>query len=616
MDVAPLEQRLSHDLPDHPRLLWIADGPSAVTDRIASDPALEITWRQVRDAADGMVDGAPLKRELTGRRLLGVSRQFLKRMLYLGAAWRVTGEPRYADQARAEMLAVAAFPDFNPSHFLDVAEMTAGLAIGYDWFHDALDDETRATLRTAIIDKGLKASLADHWFITAENNWNQVCHGGLVLGALAVAEHEPQLAARIIARAVDNLPHAMKHYQPDGAYPEGPMYWEYGTSYNVLLIDALEQALGESFGLIDQPGFLNTADYYLHVTGPTGRFFNYADGGDRRPPSPAQAWLARRRGEPALARDDARLLQALGPIDPVNQSHRLLPLMLVWAPSFADLPEPALHSYLGRGRSDMAVHRDGWHGEAVWVGLKGGTPSANHGHMDVGQFVLDADGIRWSVDLGSQDYNGLESRGMNIWNSAQESDRWKVFRYNNHAHSTLTVNGQLQHARGFAPIIQHAAAREETPAHSVIDMSAVYPDQLAHARRGVMLLADGQVLVQDEVRSPRDADGATTIRWVMNAPGELEAADPGEAVLTADGQRLHLRLLGRDAPPTFTAWPLEPPNPWDAENPGLQRVGFEVTLQPGEQATWAVLLTPGSRADAATAPALQPLADWSPPLEK
>jgi hypothetical protein len=48
------------------------------------------------------------------------------------------------------MLAVAAFADWNPSHFLDTAEMTAGLALGYDWFAD-LSAATRATVRQAMI---------------------------------------------------------------------------------------------------------------------------------------------------------------------------------------------------------------------------------------------------------------------------------------------------------------------------------------------------------------------------------------------------------------------------------------------------------------------------------
>ena len=56
-----------------------------------------------------------------------------------------------------EMKAVAAFPDWNPSHFLDVAEMTNALAIGYDWLYDDLTPTDRATIRAAIVEAGSEA---------------------------------------------------------------------------------------------------------------------------------------------------------------------------------------------------------------------------------------------------------------------------------------------------------------------------------------------------------------------------------------------------------------------------------------------------------------------------
>lgn len=51
------------------------------------------------------------------------------------------------------------FP-WNPSHFLDVAEMTGGLAIGYDWLYDDLSPESREKIRQAIVAKGLGPALA------------------------------------------------------------------------------------------------------------------------------------------------------------------------------------------------------------------------------------------------------------------------------------------------------------------------------------------------------------------------------------------------------------------------------------------------------------------------
>ncbi len=63
---------------------------------------------------------------------------------------------------------------------------------------------SRAIIRQAIVDKGLKKgddpSLPDTGWYKAEMNWNQVCFGGLTLGALAVAEDEPALAQKMLAQ--------------------------------------------------------------------------------------------------------------------------------------------------------------------------------------------------------------------------------------------------------------------------------------------------------------------------------------------------------------------------------------------------------------------------------
>ena len=51
---------------------------------------------------------------------------------------KITEKSIIPDYPRLLMLDMSKFEDWNPSHFLDVAEMTAGLAIGYDWLYDEL----------------------------------------------------------------------------------------------------------------------------------------------------------------------------------------------------------------------------------------------------------------------------------------------------------------------------------------------------------------------------------------------------------------------------------------------------------------------------------------------
>ena len=120
-----------------------------------SDPQLKAIWEAVRLTADHMLTEPVVVHRKDGRRLLGRSREALGRMMHLGFAFRLTGDKRYADRAMAEMKAMAAMPDWNPSHFLDTAEMTLAIAVGYDWLYEQLSPELRQASREAIEKKGL-----------------------------------------------------------------------------------------------------------------------------------------------------------------------------------------------------------------------------------------------------------------------------------------------------------------------------------------------------------------------------------------------------------------------------------------------------------------------------
>ena len=86
----------------------------------------------------------------------------------------------------------------------------------------------------------------------------------------------------------------------------------------------------------------------------------------------------------------------------------------------------------------VALIRTGWDkGEGFYVGIKGGTASANHAHMDAGSFVFEAQGVRWAQDLGMQEYYSLEKEGVRLRNGDQDGQRWDVFRYNNFVHNTF-----------------------------------------------------------------------------------------------------------------------------------------------------------------------------------
>ena len=173
-------------LPSHPRLFWTAKDEAGVRERIASDRQIGAIWEAVRITADAMLTEPTVVYRKDGRRLLGRSREALSRMMHLGFAFRLTGDKRYATRAMAEMKAMASMPDWNPSHFLDTAEMTLAIAVGYDWLFDQLPPELRQASREAIEQKGLGPYVGARnkpGWEHGRNNWNQVCHAGMVAGA-------------------------------------------------------------------------------------------------------------------------------------------------------------------------------------------------------------------------------------------------------------------------------------------------------------------------------------------------------------------------------------------------------------------------------------------------
>ncbi len=618
---AALEQvrlAISRAPASHPRLLADAAAFAALRQRLATEPLQRALADALLRQAEALTTVPPVTYTKQGRRLLSQSRTAVKRIVLLATAYRLSGEALHLARGRQEMLAAAAFPDWNPAHFLDVGEMTFALAIGYDWLYDGLDAEARQTIRDAIVKKGviLPETTQHKAWVNASNNWGQVCHGGLVAGALAVLEDEPELAATTVHRALQNVPRAMAAFAPNGSYPEGPGYWSYGTTYNVLLIAALESVLGTDFGLSLAPGFSQTGEYLPLATGPSGQTFNYADGGAGRGVEPALFWLARRFARPDWLLQDNALLTShsarLSAKDAAGGGDRFLPLLLLWLDhTSADAPVRMPLHWSSGGHVPISLHRSSWTDpQAVFVGLKGGSPKAPHGQMDTGSFVLDADGARWALDLGAEDYFGIESRGMKLWSSEPGSDRWTIFRQSNRGHNTLVIDGQSQQVGGNGTIVRFSTA----PAwpHSVVDLSSLYAGQAKAVLRGVALLPSGRVLIRDHLAG---LVAGSNVRWGMITGGTPTLGDGPILDLAKGTGRLRLEARLPVAPRWQTYETAKPPNEWDSRNPGTVMVGFTAVAPASGVLDLAVLCTPGSRLETAVpddAELTKAPLEWSP----
>lgn len=605
-------------VPEHPRILMLKGEENTLKSKIAAEPLLASLHKAILQESDRMLPQPVLTRNQIGRRILHTSREAIRRVLYLSYSFRMTGDDKYLRRAEKELLAMVALTDWNPSHFLDVAEMTTAVSIGYDWLYPNLGETSRKQIAAAIRDKGIAPSLNEEkcWWLRGTNNWNQVCNGGITFGALALYEEQPEASAALINRALASIRQPMAVYANNGAYPEGYGYWIYGTTYNVLFIDLLETIYRKDFGLCEIPGFLKTATFMQHMEGtakalnklgtpktleratesrqPSLQCFNFADNGASCVVNPVMYWFAGKAGNPSLVwreLDKLRMLETRQ--DASLTKDRFLPMLLVWS---KDLPleavkTPVERMYTGQGQSALSIMRTSWDADnAIFLGVKGGTPNESHAHMDAGSFVMEANGVRWAMDFGAQDYNSLESAGVDLWNMKQESQRWDVFRYNNMAHNTLTVNGRKQLITGNAPIEN---ITEQSGRMSVsLDLTPLYNTEMESLKRGAGIINDRYVLVQDEYRT---GNQPATIRWNMLTAAEPQVVDNHTIVLTSGNEKLTLRSDDALSVRART-WDTQSPNSFDASNEGTVFVGFEFTVPANTQKRINVYLIPGDNA--------------------
>ena len=575
-------------LPAHPRILLKKGEEKKLMKQVKKDAMWLDIHNSILEAADEMIPRPTNERIKTGLRLLSISRENLRRVFILSYAYRTTGQEKYFKRAEEEMLKAASFEDWNPSHFLDVAEMTMALAIGYDWLYAKLSADSKKIIETAIIEKGLNPSYdTNPWFVTAENNWNQVCHAGMTYGALAVWEKNPELSSRVLNRAIEYIRIPMEHYAPDGAYPEGVGYWDYGTSFNAMFLSAVEKIFGTDFELSQIPGFLRTGEFILNMVTPGLKNFPFSDNGLNAGFFPTMFWFYDKTKDPSILYNQALIYKKRG--GKMIKGDRLAPTALIWGAS-ASLDNPKVPEKLNwkaNGDNPVVAMRSSWTDpNGTFLGMKLGSPSVNHGHMDVGSFIYEHNGIMWAMDLGAENYNQVETAGGDMWNMTQESQRWDIYRYNNFAHNTLAFNKKLQVVKGKAEIGQLIENNNQSSA--VTDLTPVYAGQVEKIKRAVSLVDKKYAVIEDEITAGK---WFTMMSWTLMTATEAKVISDNVVLLEKDGKKLYVKVVA----PAPIRWKIEPAQPiysFNSKNPGVTVVRFDMDLKLNDKQNVKVYLIP------------------------
>lgn len=618
--------------PNVPRIMLT----DAVLDRLATaraaDPKLESDYQSLIKSADTLLSGSTIVEELQEKyqgdpsAIRHFGEKAVERLTTLGMAWRVTGDRRYARRGRSELLGLAQLDTWYPAHFLGLTRIALAVALGYSWMSDTLNDTDHEIIQTALLDKALREGLriydqdqyyfdsgwiaphqwmppvdvpdtlpdgtatADISWPVASFNWNIVCNTGLVVAALAMSNSEPDLAADIIGRAQISLRNGFALFAPDGAWPEGPMYGALSARDAALLVTALESVKGHDFDLSKAAGIPGFGDYLMHVTGPTGLLFNYGDSDTITDPV-ALSWLSTRFDRPDF---DWRKTGAPGSSTPA--------LNLIWRRSEGLSPAVKEPTSLWFGGYGLVTMRSAWNDtDATYVGFKAGPLQSHHNNLDTGSFVIDALGERWAVDLGKGNY---ELPGYFT------SKRFDYYRTSTIGQNTLVFDGANQRETGRGNIEDFGQVPNFN--FTIADLSDAYTAHPRSVRRGVALIRDDIVLIQDEISKSEPGP----VLWTMHTAATMHL-NGSKARLTQNGKEMTAVILS----PADARFEVRSANPCDtpynascdaqSPNTGIQRLVISLDEPPtAELRRIVVLISPDADDAADVFPGVIALDEW------
>lgn len=531
---------------EHPKLFCNAREFAALAERVAVDRTVFSEFHNVIIGyAQDAISKEALPQYSTQTHILQIgSAPALRQLTALAYAFRVTGEKAYLTKAEEILNIVCAFPEWNAANAaLAMGEMGLAVATAYDWLYDELRESTKELARTAmyklVITPHLKAYGTGKYvsghvnldYLHFSGNWNQVCTCGAGVAAMVLSDYYPDECRQVIDQCVQSVKeYAAPLYGTQGNYSEGPSYWGYGTGMQCIFSMALTSYFGHDYGVGSIECWRRTPEYVLFIHDKsTGRQFDYCDSGEGMDNHP-MFFFARRDNKPEYLYHEVIGVSGHS-LAAAKYAGRFLPILFLAARDMdmGTIPEPEGSVYIGDGVQPIGVFRNGWDGKPTnsFLGVKGGTAHGNHAQMDVGSFVYDAGGQRWSSDPGNVTYSLYESAAAAIGSdvptgSAQNSIRWWVNCYNNKHHSTLSIaddaGNPLFHGIGNnsyrASVTEITSLDGETGKGCIVNMteSRNLIDYLSSVTRSFLLKDDGTLIVVDNLTSKGKA---CNVQWRM-----------------------------------------------------------------------------------------------------
>jgi hypothetical protein len=311
----------------------------------------------------------------------------------------------------------------------------------------------------------------DFFWTKAPNNWNAVCHQG-ILGAALALEQNTALIARMLFLAKKYLPIFLRGFGNDGACSEGPGYWQYGFGWFCVLNEQLETRTSGQLSLVEgDPHVLEIARFGPRVTLSNFHFVNFSDSPRTGALSPSLlTYLGKRLKDEHLlahARKSYERLDQTG-LNLQGQRTDLLYFvrLLLNTPEKTEAEIPlAPEDFFFKDLAVIVASAKDTSSHFWEFAAKGGDNAEQHNHNDCGSYLLNIDGYPVVAEIGAPEYTKDFFR----------ENRYQYLAARTLGHSLPIVNGREQ-----APGPQFAAkviSCELTSSHAEfsVDLAQCYP---------------------------------------------------------------------------------------------------------------------------------------------
>lgn len=514
--------------------------------------------------------------------MLAGARAMFGRVVSAAYVFRMTGNANYLNAAKYYVNKFCDYADWHSCNILVAAETTAAISIAYDWLYYYFSTSERTKIKNALTAKGLNVIQED----TSETNISQVGCAGSTLAALALYESDRSTMANKIKSCVDNnLKYGMGMYKPDGNTDEGYGYWDYGTSYEVLLVQSLltafnSTATSSATALEDAPGFKKTPEYMLFMADNVWPF-RFSDGsvGKIRGKLPMW-WFAARDNNVALVYNEIPQMSSTE----YYRTEYMIPLYACYLSKYKELDltastAPTKKLWYGGGNNAVSfVHTQWSGGDDIYLAMKGGQACNNHAHMDAGSIALSMGGVRWIDEMPlTVTYSQMSSILKSTFGDdghcesgdrSQTSHVWDLFVMNNLAHSTVsvmnndgtTVTGRTHasdhNVKGLTSITQTFDTDGTRGAR--MDMGNALAGQVKAATRAAVVRNNSYVEIIDEITARDAAAAIVQIRFVT--PQSPVISDSKTITMIGGKKAVNMTITATDGDgatvtPTLNIWP-------------------------------------------------------------